>query len=261
MRLLIIVLALLAVFTVPSATYAVTADSNSWEGKYEGPTDPYLEGWQENASITAMFQPFTTTIRLVSYPLNMLGWYSKDDPNFNFSTGATLEYRSRMYTCTHGGAAAFVLADIGGICVVVQNWENKVSFWTVVGSLEVELGSYQFTTTGSYHIYRVVMEKGPGKLKLYIDGGASPVLEVTIPGTCLITNTIYWGDSTSKGDSDWRIDFIRYTNTGAYAPVGAPGFCGDAGHKYPIGDLDYDCVVNFKDFALTAQNWLLSTKP
>jgi hypothetical protein len=32
--------------------------------------------------------------------------------------------------------------------------------------------------------------------------------------------------------------------------------CGDAGYPFPMGDLDYNCVVNFNDLAILASNWL-----
>lgn len=37
--------------------------------------------------------------------------------------------------------------------------------------------------------------------------------------------------------------------------------CGDADHPYPVGDLDFDCEVNFSDFAVMVANWLECTKP
>jgi len=35
--------------------------------------------------------------------------------------------------------------------------------------------------------------------------------------------------------------------------------CGDPWHPYPIGDLNFDCHVDFLDFALMASHWLEST--
>jgi hypothetical protein len=37
--------------------------------------------------------------------------------------------------------------------------------------------------------------------------------------------------------------------------------CGDPWHPYPIGDLNYDCHVDFYDFAEFASNWLECTDP
>ncbi len=35
--------------------------------------------------------------------------------------------------------------------------------------------------------------------------------------------------------------------------------CGDPTHPYPLGDINEDCSVDLKDFALMAQNWLVCT--
>ncbi len=37
--------------------------------------------------------------------------------------------------------------------------------------------------------------------------------------------------------------------------------CGDPDHPYPSGDMNHDCVVNFVDFAMIANNWLADTRP
>ena len=50
---------------------------------------------------------------------------------------------------------------------------------------------------------------------------------------------------------------------GAYehdSPI-PPKVCGDAQHPYPTFDLNHDCYVNFKDFALFTGEWLHCTAP
>jgi len=32
--------------------------------------------------------------------------------------------------------------------------------------------------------------------------------------------------------------------------------CGDMAHPYPVGDLDFDCVVNLLDWAIFCRHWL-----
>jgi len=39
------------------------------------------------------------------------------------------------------------------------------------------------------------------------------------------------------------------------------GVCGDDGHPYPDGDVNGDCYVDFVDFAIVADNWLMCTHP
>lgn len=40
----------------------------------------------------------------------------------------------------------------------------------------------------------------------------------------------------------------------------APGYCGDSTHPIPIGDLNRDCLVDFRDFAVFADHWLECTR-
>jgi hypothetical protein len=40
-----------------------------------------------------------------------------------------------------------------------------------------------------------------------------------------------------------------------------PPTCGDAQHPYPAGDLNRDCRINFRDFAVIALHWLECTAP
>jgi hypothetical protein len=37
--------------------------------------------------------------------------------------------------------------------------------------------------------------------------------------------------------------------------------CGDPNHPHPTGDLYPDCIVNFKDLAVLANNWLADNRP
>ena len=38
-------------------------------------------------------------------------------------------------------------------------------------------------------------------------------------------------------------------------------FCGDAGHPFPVGDVNRDCKVNFLDIAIVAAHWLEDAGP
>ncbi len=52
-------------------------------------------------------------------------------------------------------------------------------------------------------------------------------------------------------DTGYILGSIRYQ----------PTACGDALHPYPIGDLNFDCAVNFKDVAIIGLHWLECTRP
>ncbi len=43
--------------------------------------------------------------------------------------------------------------------------------------------------------------------------------------------------------------------------VNASAECGDPTHPYPVGDLNFDCSVDFKDFALLGAYWTEDTNP
>lgn len=58
--------------------------------------------------------------------------------------------------------------------------------------------------------------------------------------------------------------YIRvYDGCGYYwvSVLAAEPQCGDPNHPYPSGDMNHDCVVNFVDFAMIANNWLADTRP
>lgn len=52
-------------------------------------------------------------------------------------------------------------------------------------------------------------------------------------------------------DMGWTLGASRYE----------PIACGGPGHPYPIGDLNLDCRVNYKDVAILAMHWLECTRP
>jgi hypothetical protein len=57
-----------------------------------------------------------------------------------------------------------------------------------------------------------------------------------------------------------------YGGTGTYrvcvlGPLPPEPRCGDANHPYPLGDINNDCVVDFTDFAIFADNWLKDNRP
>jgi len=59
-------------------------------------------------------------------------------------------------------------------------------------------------------------------------------------------------DGCSGGMGTYRV---------SVSPVSPWPRCGDAQHPYPPGDANRDCVVNFTDFAILADNWLVDNRP
>jgi hypothetical protein len=54
-------------------------------------------------------------------------------------------------------------------------------------------------------------------------------------------------------------DPTNTTNTSEIDAVSDVSCCGDYKHPYPAGDLNKDCRVNFFDFAILAQDWLVTS--
>ena len=103
-------------------------------------------------------------------------------------------------------------------------------------------------------------------------------LEVQLPGQVLhsqtpihLTETInhkppvagnIWNNQNSVQLYDESNNPTRYSATAmAYEPNALEPVCGDAEHPYPTGDLNFDCKVNFEDFAIVANQWLVCTAP
>jgi hypothetical protein len=65
------------------------------------------------------------------------------------------------------------------------------------------------------------------------------------------------------------LGFIKIVDyTGDYPPVikelqsiEPDHLCGDYGYPYPVGDENHDCIVNFQDLGIIAEQWMVCTKP
>ena len=70
-----------------------------------------------------------------------------------------------------------------------------------------------------------------------------------------------YGWYPAQTNSVWDLDYLRWTNEGAFVFAEAPDVCGDPGTQYSEMDLNLDCYVNFGDFVLFASEWLDCTDP
>jgi len=43
--------------------------------------------------------------------------------------------------------------------------------------------------------------------------------------------------------------------------ISPDNLCGDYDYPYPEGDMNQDCIVNFKDLSVIAEHWLVCTRP
>jgi hypothetical protein len=55
---------------------------------------------------------------------------------------------------------------------------------------------------------------------------------------------------------DWGVHVYRIRG-----PQVVAGACGDADHPYPEGDVNQDCIVDYRDFAIMAFDWATCTDP
>jgi len=102
--------------------------------------------------------------------------------------------------------------------------------------------------------YTMVLHRNTGgEIDIYLDN----VLLTTrssFPDSLL---TLEIGDISGQTGSNLDVDYVKL---GVFVG-GAPEVCGDPGTVYLDSDLNKDCRVDFADFALFTEKWLLCTDP
>jgi len=104
----------------------------------------------------------------------------------------------------------------------------------------------------------------------YLSGGVSSSYgSVVYIDNCNIAyNAAAW--TNLPGGLECYDGVANVTNTNIWGNIGvqvskvgpaALQVCGDGEHPYPVGDLNRDCHVDFRDFAMMALNWLECTAP
>ena len=148
-----------------------------------------------------------------------------------------------LYKATLG---TWEFTTVGGRSVL----HGDPSTGTVTGWFAQLVGSHNGTApvlidNTQFHTYRVtVLDE---TVKLFVDGKFTTE---TSTGNSYIQK-VRFGDPTGAIDASMDVDYLRIYAGGAIKPVES---CGDSG--YLPGDLNRDCTVNFKDFALFTQSWL-----
>jgi len=136
---------------------------------------------------------------------------------------------------------------------------------------EISPGSYGFYVAGegtvssipgltptsadsSWHTLRFTMNGlGAGGLTTYLDNNPVPESVVWL-GSTGVANELTFGDATGANDADWDIDYMRWTNQGAFAP-------GDDPVCPPNYDYDDNGIVNLFDFSYLANLWFSFSQP
>lgn len=127
----------------------------------------------------------------------------------------------------------------------------------------------------------------PNQLKIFIDGvwsdagtidyGSWNTIEITISAKEIVTRTqfgkkvhlparsfsgrIYLGDGFPDYLLDGRSRFLIDTAAllSRVQQDGVSGVCGDSNHDYSPVDINYDCMVDYKDIRIFAEDWLKRT--
>ncbi|OHB52253.1 MAG: hypothetical protein A2Y10_06190 [Planctomycetes bacterium GWF2_41_51] len=165
----------------------------------------------------------------------------------------------RGYVNKYSGSGA------GGWALRMNSNSQKPSF-TTVGTGGVENGSQGDVNIADNRWHHVVGTFNGYEKKIYVDGQlrATDVVENNLITPASHRLSIGIGrlnsDGTVSNGLVGAIDEVRlYTSTlsaveiGQLYAAGNESICLD---EYPVGDLNKDCEVNFKDIALMADNWL-----
>jgi hypothetical protein len=204
---------------------AVDGNSTTWEGQYNCDYTPDIESEFVNWGAAA----FTSvvgdgTVRLNNHSQNQAakyGLWGREDVPFSFTTGASLEARVKV---NDPGV------DANGQWIVLQDASTTVAMRFFSNQFQIDInGNFGFQTVAvdpkQWHTYRVAAATGAGNARLYIDDVLVALEDTTLGTGVYGAAPLYFGDITeSDGQTcDWSFDYLRWTTSGAYAPVTNPG--------------------------------------
>jgi hypothetical protein len=207
---------------------AVDPNSSSWEGHYEANDWPSVE-----SGIPLDSDPgFPTGFSSVSgglLNLNTLGsdtlvvWGQTANsllPAMDFSTGATFEIRARTNAIDGDGGMAIEFSDSGGNNIRGE-WSPGGGGWFRNGLNPGLAVPFLVPDPATFHTLRFVINSlGVNGMSIYLDDNLVPTYTGTVVDSTSASR-IWFGDPTSTFDADWDIDYIRWTDQGAFAPSGS----------------------------------------
>ena len=234
-RILTIAMAILILGLAQIAT-AATADSTTWESKYEGDGMPNTVGWSEvrgASGYTSMLTDGGTDYmhfnNLGQDPTASVRW--DKDPSGTVGTAVSLEFRLRIpsfWTTDPGNAALQMYASTS--LAGTPNGENYLFFYpngidathTHTAALpQGAFGYYEGLDLTQWHTYRLTNEYNSGtdtiEFNLYLDN-------VNNPFTWSVSGWNNGWDGFVMGTmaggagvwTEWDLDYVRWTNTGAF---------------------------------------------
>jgi hypothetical protein len=219
-------LAVLMVCLVASSVQAIviTPDSLTWENKYECDVTPNLAGWTAAGGFESSFTSASggiLSMNSLAGPGNWFGWYDIAS-NVSFATGATIEFRARVNAVTTNDnyqGATIRLYDSSGNVANIGFGQAGTAQYAWSNSPGGGIGA----VFGDWHTYRITALASEG-IKWYIDNNPTAVHS----GTSIANwggTTVEIGDLTGGSDSNWDIDYIRWTGAGAFATPEPASMC------------------------------------
>ena len=219
---MVVTVAMMVVIAVGYAG-AVTRDSSSWEGSYEGDGKLGADyGWTQYNSAdnyATVNSNAAETMTMDTYNMNVSPYYTKAIPNMDLATseaafggGITVEWKVKFVASDYsGGYAACMVAPsvVNGGSYTRQSFGLNSEYVAVGGNI------FNMTTTDDFHVYRLAIGLN-AQYALYVDGSSTPVLTGTAGSGS--NNKFEFGDETDGADSEYETDYFRWTDAGAIAP-------------------------------------------
>lgn len=187
-----------------------------WTSSYEGDVFPEsaTPAWTENSiggtrSLGTIGSTNFLNINTFPDPSEQRHFVQNNLSVWDGSTDSTIEIRARVNSQSGtDGAGEF-------------NWRSG-SFEDLlalrVGSIGLRSNVSNYTMdTSDFHTYRITLESGAPRFKIYVDNNDTPVLNGT--GDAETSNLLVFGDFQGiyGGSVDW--DYIRWTNAGAFPAI------------------------------------------
>jgi hypothetical protein len=252
----------------------VDADSATWEGFYEGDYKPGSMGWTGSSAASVSCHPWTGPLHDPVVPTGDL-WVNSVDYNtspywtkgasLDLSTGVavgdgegpgvTIEWRMKLLAYDSNphvtSACQFnITADDGtgqmksiGLGVTTDGAGKNLNIFDMNTSSQGWTGT---STTDDYHVYRYTATAAG--YNFFVDG-----VHVTSGNPSHLTDVgggsqVQFGDFTGATDSEYFLDYVRYTDGGAFFPV-------STGTAPILGDANGDGVVSAGDYAAVQANF------
>lgn len=216
---------LLVFFLGEAGWGAGVKDSSQFTHKYEGGY-PVGSSYQEFADPAEWLTPPSSDGSALSFQSSVATgnnfWYYDWAGVVSHSVGFTYETRVKIDGAgTHGplGAVQFYMTD-GGPGVqgtTIRLGKDGLNIPTLSGPLVIDGANY---ADGQYHVVRAAQEPNSADFTIWSDG----VLVGTYPaGFAFGGPDTYFGDGSGDiGGGLVMVDYVRFDNTGAFAPIPEP---------------------------------------